>query len=59
MALENGDIVPMDDVDKHVGKLFIFDFEQSGIHLDETKVNAFFFFLSVEKESFQLLFNKY
>lgn len=41
MALENGDIVPMDDVDKHVGKLFIFDFEQSGIHLDETKRKQF------------------
>lgn len=31
----NGDIVPMDEVDKHVVELFLFDFEQSGIHLDE------------------------
>uniref|UniRef100_T1P7J4 Peptidase family M3 n=1 Tax=Musca domestica TaxID=7370 RepID=T1P7J4_MUSDO len=31
----NGDIVPTTDVDKHVSKLFLFDFEQSGIHLKE------------------------
>lgn len=32
----NGDIVEMDELDKHVVDLFLFDFEQSGIHLDET-----------------------
>ena len=32
----NGDIDEMDDLDKHVIDLFLFDFEQSGIHLDET-----------------------
>lgn len=26
----------MDELDKHVVDLFLFDFEQSGIHLDET-----------------------
>lgn len=30
-----GDIIPMDELDKHVVELFLFDFEQSGIHLDE------------------------
>lgn len=33
---QNGDIVEMDELDKHVVDLFLFDFEQSGIHLDET-----------------------
>ncbi|GAB1606399.1 mitochondrial intermediate peptidase-like [Argonauta hians] len=40
-VLETGDIVPMDSVDMRVGKLFLFDFEQSGIHLDETKRKHF------------------
>lgn len=31
----NGDIVATNEVDQHVGKLFLFDFEQSGIHLKE------------------------
>lgn len=31
----NGDIIAMDELDKHVVELFLFDFEQSGIHLDE------------------------
>lgn len=29
----------MDDITKHVGNLFLFDFEQSGIHLEEKKRN--------------------
>lgn len=36
-VVENGDIVPTDEVDQHVARLFQFDFEQSGIHLDEEK----------------------
>lgn len=36
-VVRNGDIFPTTDVDRHVAKLFLFDFEQSGIHLDETK----------------------
>lgn len=34
-VVDNGDILPTTDVDKHVSKLFLFDFEQSGIHLAE------------------------
>lgn len=34
-VVEEGDIVPMTEIEKHVGKLFLFDFEQCGIHLDE------------------------
>ncbi|XP_014680924.1 PREDICTED: mitochondrial intermediate peptidase-like [Priapulus caudatus] len=34
---EQGDMFPEDDVDRHVAKLFLFDFEQSGIHLEESK----------------------
>lgn len=29
----------MDELDRHVSQLFLFDFEQSGIHLPETKRN--------------------
>ncbi|XP_066987964.1 mitochondrial intermediate peptidase isoform X1 [Macrobrachium rosenbergii] len=36
-VVKNGDTFPTSDVDQHVGKLFLFDFEQSGIHLDESK----------------------
>ncbi|KAK8776139.1 hypothetical protein V5799_030518 [Amblyomma americanum] len=34
-VVENGDVVPTTEEDDHVSKLFLFDFEQSGIHLDE------------------------
>uniref|UniRef100_A0A1A9WMX6 Peptidase M3A/M3B catalytic domain-containing protein n=1 Tax=Glossina brevipalpis TaxID=37001 RepID=A0A1A9WMX6_9MUSC len=34
-VVETGDIVPTTEVDHHVAKLFLFDFEQSGIHLKE------------------------
>lgn len=34
---KNGDIRPTTDVDEHVTSLFLFDFEQSGIHLEETE----------------------
>lgn len=34
-VLNDGDIIPMTDIDKHVMGLFLYDFEQSGIHLDE------------------------
>lgn len=33
----NGDIFPTDSIDNYVTKLFQFDFEQSGIHLDSEK----------------------
>lgn len=36
-VVENGDIIPTDAVDDHVAKLFLFDFEQCGIHLSETE----------------------
>jgi len=32
---ENGDTYNTTDIDKHVGQLFLFDFEQCGIHLSE------------------------
>jgi len=32
-VLDNGDVVPTDEVDRRVAELFLFDFEQSGIHL--------------------------
>nr|XP_045596274.1 mitochondrial intermediate peptidase-like [Procambarus clarkii] len=34
-VVQHGDKVPTTEVDKHVARLFLFDFEQSGIHLDE------------------------
>ena len=37
-VIHHGDIVELSDVDKRVGELFMFDFEQSGIHLEEDKV---------------------
>ena len=32
---ETGDLFPEDEVDRHVGKLFLIDFQQCGIHLDD------------------------
>jgi len=41
-VLEKGtDVCKTDDVDRRVAELFLFDFEQSGIHLDEEKRQAF------------------
>lgn len=39
---ENGDLFATDAIDDHVVDLFLFDFEQSGIHLCESKVNLYF-----------------
>ena len=35
VSLENADAFPQSPVDKHVSKLFLLDFQQCGIHLDE------------------------
>ena len=37
-VLDNGDIVETDEVDQRVGELFLFDFQQSGIHLEKRQV---------------------
>ncbi|GLV37723.1 uncharacterized protein CBL_13996 [Carabus blaptoides fortunei] len=36
-VVDNGDIMNTTDVDKHVARLFLFDFEQCGIHLPESE----------------------
>ncbi|XP_066586613.1 mitochondrial intermediate peptidase [Prorops nasuta] len=36
-VIRNGDIMNTTAIDDHVSKLFLFDFEQSGIHLEERK----------------------
>ncbi|XP_030760586.1 mitochondrial intermediate peptidase [Sitophilus oryzae] len=38
-AVRQGDVVKTTDVDNHVGELFLFDFEQCGIHLPEETRN--------------------
>ncbi|KAJ8980592.1 hypothetical protein NQ317_018720 [Molorchus minor] len=38
-AVRNGDVKPTTTVDKLVGELFLFDFEQCGIHLSENERN--------------------
>ena len=38
--IESGDKFEMDSVDRRVAELFLFDFQQSGIHLPEKKVLA-------------------
>lgn len=36
-SVDSGDCLPTSAMDIHVAKLFIFDFEQSGIHLEEAQ----------------------
>ena len=40
-VLDHGDIVPTDEVDRRVAELFLFDFEQSGIHLPSSDRSRF------------------
>lgn len=34
-VVDNGDRMPTNEIDDHVSRLFLFDFEQCGIHLEE------------------------
>lgn len=36
-VVDGGDVVPITHLDDYVARLFLFDFEQSGIHLDEER----------------------
>ena len=38
-SIQKGDVAAWDDVDSHVAEMFLFDFEQCGIHLPEEKVS--------------------
>lgn len=40
-VVQQGDVQELTDVDKRVAELFLFDFEQSGIHLDKDKRDKF------------------
>ena len=40
-VIDDGDIVPTDEVDRRVAELFLFDFEQSGIHLPSSDRSRF------------------
>lgn len=40
-VIDDGDTVPTDDVDRRVAELFLFDFEQSGIHLPSSDRRRF------------------
>lgn len=40
-AATDGDIFPLDDIDKRVTDLFLFDFQLSGIHLNDLKRDRF------------------
>ncbi|KAK2156086.1 hypothetical protein LSH36_222g03005 [Paralvinella palmiformis] len=40
-VIQNGDVIEMDSIDRRVAELFMFDFEQSGIHLEEDQRREF------------------
>lgn len=52
--MAKGDVKPMDAVDLHVAKLFLVDFEQCGIHLDEDKVLLRYFSSQGAENNFML-----
>ena len=56
--MENDDEIPMDSVERRVAELFMFDFEQSGIHLDEEKVNLGIWGLKGKWREFYIILKK-